>query len=162
MSSLAFFVAKKGDGLLISKEIIELVKVIIETFALCGIVIDLTPGIKVYPVRWLLKKIGETMNHDIKEQLDEIKKDFQDHKIESQRYEILDFANSCMNGRKHTKEEFDHIIAVHDDYEQYLEKQGLKNGQVQVAYDFLKKIYLRCIEKNSFLTGKENLEDEKN
>ena len=137
----------------------ELIKLLLKTAAACGVIIDLTPGVKIYPVRWLLKKIGETMNHDIKEQLNQIEKDFQDHKVESQRYEILDFANSCMNNKKHTKEEFDHIISVHDSYEKYLEQKSLKNGQVKVAYEYIEKIYVRCIEKNSFLTGKENLDE---
>lgn len=50
------------------------------------------------------------MNHDIKEQLNKIEKDLQEHKIESWRAEILDFANSCMNHRRHTKEEFNKMI----------------------------------------------------
>ncbi len=157
---MSFLYAERKE-LLINKEIIEICKDIIAFLAVFGIVIDLTPGIKIYPTRWLIKKLGETMNHDIKEQLSELKQDFQDHKVESQRYEILDFANSCMNGRKHTKEEFDHIISVHDKYDQYIDKNELKNGQVDVAYRYIENIYARCLEKNNFLTGKENL-DEKN
>ena len=38
------------------------------------------------------------------------------------RYEVLDFANSCRNGRRHTKDEFQHIIDLNDKYEVLLDK----------------------------------------
>ena len=133
----------------------EMVKHILALLAAAGIVIDLTPGIKIQPVRWAIKKLGDLLNHDIKDKIEKIEKELEEHKLESQRYEILDFANSCMNHRKHTKEEFDHIIKVHDSYEGYITAHDMKNGQVKVAYEYIEKIYMRCIEKNSFLTGKE-------
>ena len=48
----------------------EVVQKVIVWLAGIGIVIDLTPGIKVQPVRWLIKQLGNLMNHDMKEQLD--------------------------------------------------------------------------------------------
>ena len=136
-------------------DIVTLCKDLLALAAALGIVVDLTPGIKFQPVRWAIRKLGDLLNHDIKEKIDKIEKELEEHKLESQRYEILDFANSCMNHRKHTKEEFDHIIKVHDSYEGYITAHGMKNGQVKVAYEYIEKIYMRCIEKNSFLTGKE-------
>ena len=44
-----------------------------------------------------------------------------------------------MNRRKHTKEEFDHIIKVHDDYLQYVRERNLENGQVKLAYEYIAK-----------------------
>lgn len=98
------------------------------------------------------------MNHDLEEKVDKIQKEFEQHKVESWRYEILDFANSCMNHRKHTKEEFDHIIKVHDEYAAYILEKKLTNGQVTVAYEYIVQIYRHCMEENSFLTGKEDAE----
>ena len=95
-------------------------KEILAWLAAAGIIIDLTPGIKFQPVRYIIKRIGALMNHDIKEQLDKIEKDLQQHKIESWRHEILTFANECMNRRKHTKEEFDNFFETHSDYEEYI------------------------------------------
>jgi len=54
-----------------------------------GIVIDLTPGIKIQPVRWLIKQLGNLMNHDLKEQLNQLENDFIEHKVDSWRTEIL-------------------------------------------------------------------------
>lgn len=55
----------------------EVVQKVIVWLAGIGIVIDLTPGIKVQPVRWLIKQLGNLMNHDMKEQLDQLQKTLQ-------------------------------------------------------------------------------------
>lgn len=91
------------------------------------------------------------MNHDIKEQLNKIEKDLQEHKIESWRAEILDFANSCMNHRRHTKEEFNNFFKAHDNYEIYVKENGLENGCVDAAFKYVEQIYLHCAKTNDFL-----------
>lgn len=128
--------------------------------AAVGIVIDLTPGIKIQPVRYLIRQIGNLMNHDIKGQLDKIEKDLQEHKVESWRREILDFANSCMNHTRHTKEEFDNFFKNHDDYEKYISENKLENGCVNVAFKYVGKIYLHCMETNDFMVEKDDKEGE--
>jgi hypothetical protein len=174
---------RRTERMKLTEETIEAIKMAITWMAGIGIVIDLTPGIKVYPIRWLLKQIGSLLFKDakdqieilngkvsqIKEDLDEfkdesrstdsqIKEDLAEHKTESRRAEILDFANSCMNHRKHTQEEFKHIIKLHDEYSDYVEKHKIKNGEVKVAYKYIEEIYQRRISKNDFLTG--NVEDD--
>jgi len=67
------------------------------------------------------------------------------------RWEILDFANSCRNGRKHTKDEYQHIIALNDKYKDLLEKTGDKNGVFEAEYEYIKKLYAERQEKNDFL-----------
>jgi len=128
------------------------IKDIIAVLAAMGVVIDIVP-VKVQPVRYVIRKIGSVMNESLIIEVQLLKKDFETHKIESQRYEILDFANSCMNSRKHTKEEFDHIVNVHDDYEKYINENNLSNGQVDIAFSFVKKINQKCMEENDFLKG---------
>ena len=105
-------------------------------------------------------KTGKQMNKELQQDFEKLAKDFETHKVDSQRTEILDFANSAMNRRKHTKEEFDHIIKVHDDYLQYVRERNLENGQVKLAYEYIEKIYQRCLEKNSFLVVREDEETE--
>lgn len=67
------------------------------------------------------------------------------------RWEILDFANSCKNGRRHTQDEFKHIIEVHDDYETLLESTGEKNGFLDAEFDYIREIYAERQKKNDFL-----------
>lgn len=115
----------------------EMVQKAIVWLAGIGIVIDITPGIKVQPVRWLIKQLGNLMNHDMKEQLDQLQKDFTDHKVDSWRMEILEFQSSCINHRRHTKEEFDHIIDILAKYDKYIKDRKLTNGQVDVAHEYI-------------------------
>lgn len=143
-------------------EIWEKCQSILIALAALGIVIDLTPGIKVQPVRWLLKQIGNLMNYDMlqkiekansdtAEKLRRLQNDLEEHKMESWRRDILNFANDCMNKKRHTKEDFDNFFIAYGDYEKYVEKNELINGRVDLAYEYVKKIYLRRCEKNDFL-----------
>lgn len=95
-----------------------------------GIVIDLTPGIKIQPVRWLIKQLGNLMNHDLKEQLNQLENDFIEHKVDSWRTEILSFQSSCINHERHTKEEFDHVIDTLAKYDKYIKDHKLTNPNV--------------------------------
>ena len=122
-----------------------------------GIVIDISP-IKVKPARWILSKLGNALfvEYDkklgsIEDDIKDLKNDFISHKVNTWRHDILDFANSCMNGRKHTKEEFDHIFSVHDDYERYLSRNSLENVQVNIAFSFIADEYRKCLENRNFL-----------
>ena len=57
------------------------------------------------------------------------------------RWEILDFANSCRNNRKHSKEEFNHIIELKVKYEKLLEKSGDENGVFEEDYRYIQGLY---------------------
>jgi hypothetical protein len=137
----------------------EVVQTAIVWLAGIGIVIDLTPGIKIQPVRWLIKQLGNLMNHDLKAQLDQLQKEFTDHKIDSWRMEILEFSNSCINHKRHTKEEFDHIIDVCTKYNEYIKEHKLSNGQVDVAHEYIIEIYKKCMRTNDFALVKADRED---
>lgn len=119
-----------------------------------GIVIDLTPGIKIQPVRWLIKQLGNLMNHDLKEQLNQLENDFIEHKVDSWRTEILSFQSSCINHERHTKEEFDHVIDTLAKYDKYIKDHKLTNGQVDVAHEYIVDIYKECMRTNDFALTK--------
>ena len=133
----------------------EEIKWILSILAGCGIVIDLTPVIKFQPVRWLLKRLGNLINADIKKQLDELQKEVTEFKVDSWRTEILDFSDSCMNHRRHTKEQFDHVIEILDRYDKYITENKLTNGQVDVAHEYILEIYKQCIRENDFALDEE-------
>lgn len=67
------------------------------------------------------------------------------------RWEILDFANSCRNNRKHTRDEFQHIVALNDKYRQLLKSTNDTNGVFETEYEYIKKLYAERLEKNDFL-----------
>lgn len=140
----------------------EVVKWALSALAACGIVIDLTPGIKFQPVRWGIKRLGNLINAGVNEQyekiqkrLDELQKEVTEFKVDSWRTEILDFSDSCMNHRRHTKEQFDHVIEILDRYDKYITENKLTNGQVDVAHEYILEIYKQCIRENDFALDEE-------
>lgn len=94
----------------------------------------------------------------VEEKLDDMKKEITE--IQSQqwsdekdriRFEVLDFANSCRNGRRHTRDEFQHIISLNDKYEKLLEKTSDKNGVFEEEYTYIVNLYHKCQVENDFL-----------
>ena len=129
-----------------------------------GIFVEVTP-IKINPVSTLLKFIGSNINADLKAEISAVKTEIEttkesvqkivnkvdNNEIDRIRWEILDFANSCRNHKKHTKEEFDHVIALNQKYHRILDEREEENGQVDIAFEYIRKLYQKCLENNSFL-----------
>lgn len=151
------------DNLKDLKDLLEYVTFLnIVKFIFCsGIVIEVVPLIKWNPISSLLKYIGKKLNKDIEDKLtkveakvDTVQRDLQDHKVETWRRTILDFADSLMLGKRKTKEQFDYVIKLHDEYERYIEERGIDNGQIELAYEYISKCYQERRYNNSFYTGK--------
>lgn len=125
--------------------------------AVIGMFVEITP-IKLSPFSSIIKWIGNKLNGDTNNQLETISLQLETvsgriDKIEinDMRSQILDFANSCMNKRKHTKEEFEHIIDLHTQYEDIISKKGMTNGRVDLAFRYISDLYTICLNENSFL-----------
>ena len=88
---------------------------------------------------------------DLTKEVEALKKDVDTNEMDTIRSAVLDFANTCRNGRGHSKEEFDHIIAPNDKYEQLLGKYGIRNGVYEVDYRFILGERDRCQRENSYL-----------
>ena len=137
---------------------------IVQICLLLSIFIQITP-IKINPWTTLFKWIGKLINADsnkridaLIEKTDNMKEDIKtlttnmnENEKDRIRWEILDFANSCRNGRRHTKDEFQHIITLNDKYKNLLALTGDKNGVFEAEYDYVKRLYEERQEKNDFL-----------
>ena len=64
---------------------------------------------------------------------------------------VLEFANSCLNGVKHTKQDFENIIKENEEYEELVSKYNLRNDVYTEDYKYVMDIYHECQEKHSFL-----------
>ena len=114
-----------------------------------SIFVEITP-IKINPVSTLLKFIGSNINADLKAEISAVKDTVQkvdnkvdDNEIDRIRWEILEFSNSCRNGKRHTKEEFDHVINLNQKYHRILDEREEENGQVDLAFEYIRKIYCK-------------------
>lgn len=127
------------------------------------ILIVILTSIQITPVKWnpwsaILGWIGKNTNGDlikkvntIEEKLDNHIKESDERDIRERRTAILDFANSCMNGRKHTQEEFKFIMHECDLYEKYCKDKEIPNGVAEVAIKEIRATYHKCLHNNSFL-----------
>ncbi len=137
---------------------------IIQIILVLSIFIQITP-IKFNPWSTLFQWVGkiitaesnkkiETLIKDtdsLKKQVTVVQTNLNENEKDRIRWEILDFANSCRNGRRHTKDEFQHIIALNDKYRKLLALTNDKNGVFEMEYDYIKKLYGERQEKNDFL-----------
>lgn len=107
--------------------------------------------IKVNPWKWLFSRIGNAINGDIRKDLSELKRDFEETKAQDKRWHILTFANSCRNGKHHTKEEWQHVISELAEYEAYTKRKHITNGVIEVESEYLRELYHERCVNNDFL-----------
>lgn len=115
--------------------------------------------IKLHPVSAFLGWLGKKLTGDLRKGVEDIKKDVSDLRedVDKQRMStirslVLDFSNSCLNGVRHTKEEFDHILAENQNYEVLVEKYGVSNDVYTEAYAYILRIYRDCLDGHKFLS----------
>lgn len=126
-------------------------------------IIQISP-IKIDPWKFLFEKIGSWLNSALISRVDSIERKLDNHiveyehdKLEGMRTKILDFANACMNNRKQTREAYAFMLKICDSYEQYIQENGYRNGEVSLAMEEIRRLYAKNRQENSFL--KEGVQD---
>lgn len=107
--------------------------------------------IKVNPISFILRWVGKRMFEPFREKIEELERTIDENKMDTIKWEILEFANSCRNNVRHTKDEFDHIIAQNDKYHKLLDKYKMENGVFDAEYAYILRLYKRCQDQNDFL-----------
>lgn len=87
----------------------------------------------------------------LQQRLDAMEKSNDMQTIRQIKAHVLDFANSCMNGRKHTFRDFRNIIKENKIYESLVEKYQLENDVYKDDFEFIMEIYHDCKKNRSFL-----------
>lgn len=101
-------------------------------------------------------KIKATGTFDLlTERLNEMERSNDMQTVRQIKAHVLDFANACLNHRRHTKQEFDSVIKENEEYEELVKKYGLKNNVYAEDYQYILKIYHKCQDQNSFLKDEE-------
>lgn len=116
----------------------------------CLSFIEIVP-IKINPISGFLKWVGKQINGDIKRDIEKLNTKVNSNEIDRIRYEILDFANSCRNGRHHSKDEFHHIVEINEKYHVLIKENNLTNGVLDAEYAYIERIYQECLEKGTLL-----------
>lgn len=107
--------------------------------------------IKLDPWSMLLNTISEALVGDMRKDLAEVKTDLERESVDNKRWNILDFANSCRNGRMHTKEEWNHVLEQLKQYETFCREKNIDNGVIEEETKYLRELYHDRNIKNDFL-----------
>ena len=97
-------------------------------------------------------KKGTSKNCELlKKRLDGVDKSNDMQTVRQIKTHVLDFANSCLNKRKHTKRDFDNIIEENAEYERLVKKYKLVNDVYKEDFAFIMKCYHKCQDEGTFL-----------
>lgn len=88
---------------------------------------------------------------ELQKRLSQIEKSNDLQTIRQIKAHVLDFANSCLNGRLHTKKDFENIMKENEEYERLCKKHKQKNNVYTEDYKYVVKVYNKSLEDNSFL-----------
>ena len=123
----------------------------LEHWSFCAFVlaifVQITPAIKWTPLTWL----GGLILGSVRKDIAAMQTAIDENENDRIRWEVLDFANACRNGRRHTKDEFQHIITLHGKYKALLKKTNDVNGVFDAEYEYILNLYRERQEKNDFL-----------
>lgn len=140
----------------------------VQVVLILSVFIQISP-IKINPWSKLFKWIGKIITEESNKKIDSletsiietnnkvelettaIKASINENEKDRIRWEVLDFANSCRNGRLHTEEEFKHVISLNDKYTILLKLTNDKNGVFESNYKYIKELYEERLKTNDFL-----------
>lgn len=109
--------------------------------------VQFNPAIKFNPLTWL----GNVLFGSIRKDIREVREQMDENEKDRIRWEVLDFANSCRNKRRHSKDEFEHIVALNKKYKKLLAKTDDENGVFNAEYEYINELYKKRLRKNDFL-----------
>lgn len=96
-----------------------------------------------------------TLNKQYKELAEQLRENTEitlDMYININRNRIIDFASKVINEKTLvSREEFNRIFKVYNEYEDVLEKYGKTNGEVDIAYSIIKDAYEKHMSNHSFV-----------
>ena len=107
---------------------------------------------KIADLRTDLDGFEMNTNSNINElRLDDMERSNDMQTVRQIKIHVLNFANSCMNGVKHTVKDFRNIIKENEEYETLVAKYNLVNDVYTDDFAYIMEIYRKCKKDHSFL-----------
>lgn len=89
---------------------------------------------------------------DLNKKLDEANKDIVSILVDNKRNTIIDFASRVSNSSVLvTKEQFNRVFKIYKEYEDLISKNGLTNGEVDIAYRIIVESYEDHLSNHTFI-----------
>ena len=89
---------------------------------------------------------------DLDKELDEANKDIVSILVDNKRDTIIDFASRVSNSNALvTKEQFNRVFKLYKEYEDLISKNGMTNGEVDIAYRIIVESYEEHLSNHTFI-----------
>lgn len=94
----------------------------------------------------------DALMRELSEKLDKNNADTLSILIDNKRNAIINFASRVADGScSVTREQFNRILKMYEDYENIIEKNGLTNGEIDIAYRIIIESYESHLKNHSFI-----------
>lgn len=128
-----------------------------------GTIVEISP-IKINPISFFLKLIGDIMLKDIKsivenntaeiksfseklesfrtetnKRFDDYERDGIEQKAVDMRNEVINFAENLKLGRRYSDKQYEHIFDVISDYHEYCKKHEIQNHYIDEAHEIIRE-----------------------
>ena len=115
--------------------------------------------VKLNPWSWLAKQVGEAVNGKVFRRLDVLENDLralsaktEERTVVEARSRITLFADELLQGQRHSKDAFDHILTDIDYYVDYCERHpAFRNEITMASVAEIKRVYTKCRQDRDFL-----------
>ena len=88
----------------------------------------------------------------LEQMLDKNNRDTLSLLVDSKRNSIINFASFVINGKTPvTREQFNRIFKLYEEYEEIIKSNGMKNGEVDIAIRIIKESYECHMKNNTFV-----------
>lgn len=96
--------------------------------------------------------LEDKLVRELDKKLDEANKDIVSILVDNKRDTIIDFASRVSNSSVLvTKEQFNRIFKLYKEYEDLISKNGLTNGEVDIAYRIIVESYEEHLSNHTFI-----------
>lgn len=96
--------------------------------------------------------LEDKLIRDLNKKLDEANKDIVSILVDNKRNTIIDFASRVSNSSVLvTKEQFNRVFKIYKEYEDLISKNGLTNGEVDIAYRIIVESYEEHLSNHTFI-----------
>lgn len=128
-----------------------------------GVVAVIFGLIKVSPIQisiwhWIARKLGKMFNGEVFDKVSDLETSFSSHldehkqkDAETNRQRILRFADEMYDNKYHSKESFEDILDIIQEYDKYCtDHPEFKNKRTETASKIIAEKYEECLKEHKF------------
>ena len=106
-----------------------------------------------------MQKVNDSLDND-SNSINELSEYVKELYVDNKRNMIIDFASNVVDSGKHfTREQFNRIFKVYKEYEEFINRHDMTNGEIDVAIRIIKEAYEKRMREHAFIEEMEGYED---